>query len=782
MNFVCQWIHRLKGTFQGQSCFKRLLAPLFLFFYTLLLAHPFWNGKVLYWGDILYYFEPMASFAISSLAHGKFPMWNPYLLCGQPYVGNPQIGLFYPYILFLPWVSPWRYLSMGVILHIYLGALFSYLFFHKQTGSMPAALLGAVCFVGGGAFLGKAQFPPMLFSVCYLPLLFYGIAQRLESKQASLASRVILPIAVSLLLLAAHPQVAYLSFLLVLVYLIFRGYSQNYTARSACNGKFGLLCSFRNKTWALIKCLPGMIVGVLLSSGQVLPAMQLALDSSREKLTPWQANRFVLHYVELLKLVFPHFLGSPATANYWGPGNAWETAVFLGWVPVFFVGYAAVRGIRYGEIRFWIGIVLFSVWLALGIGGGLYFLAFYVLPGLSIFHDPARFLILAHFGLCTLCSYGFAFYLKPGITETTLSAEYGEANCRSIPLRRPLLTWGLVILAAGTLVYYSEDWLPTTNPAYLNYQKNFSMALGRIYTPEHATYWNRYVTEGYADYGERTGRLMQMRVETLLPNVNMDMGLPSASAYEPVPIAAAARMDGLVRAAIGLGEPTAARLIRLMDVAYLLLPSCYRLYSPFCELVPTISPMIRTYDILPAGGRSKRFFAHAVFQPTTWAVTRLQVAKDTLRQESILANPHFNPWKEAVVRVKDVSFLPFLQNARMSKDAQQQKQNEAEIRSIWQSPNRIEIFVTTKRPVFLVTSVTAQPGWHAVEGGHNIPLYSADLAFLGMVIHSGVHHIHLEYSPSTLLIGLYLSFLMAAWLSFVVVTHSFTAKRSGHAA
>src|SRR5579871_3906516 len=74
----------------------RLLPYLFIHGFLLCLFWPLFLGRRLYWGDILLYFEPMQRFAHDVLQSGRLPLWNPYLLCGQPYLGNPQMGVFYP--------------------------------------------------------------------------------------------------------------------------------------------------------------------------------------------------------------------------------------------------------------------------------------------------------------------------------------------------------------------------------------------------------------------------------------------------------------------------------------------------------------------------------------------------------------------------------------------------------------------------------------------------------------------------------------------------------------
>src|SRR5579871_4297693 len=103
------------------------LGPYGLFLvFTAALLWPLCIGRTLYWGDILLYFHPMASFARESLRQGRLPLWNPYILCGQPFLGNPQMGVFYPTSLLLCFLPVWCYLNLTSLLHVFLCGVFTY--------------------------------------------------------------------------------------------------------------------------------------------------------------------------------------------------------------------------------------------------------------------------------------------------------------------------------------------------------------------------------------------------------------------------------------------------------------------------------------------------------------------------------------------------------------------------------------------------------------------------------------------------------------------------------
>src|SRR5438132_6756306 len=42
------------------------------------------------------YFQPLRWFTADQLRHGRLPLWNPYSASGEPWLANPQTGVFYP--------------------------------------------------------------------------------------------------------------------------------------------------------------------------------------------------------------------------------------------------------------------------------------------------------------------------------------------------------------------------------------------------------------------------------------------------------------------------------------------------------------------------------------------------------------------------------------------------------------------------------------------------------------------------------------------------------------
>ncbi len=420
----------------------------FLLAFAMLLLWPLCRGRSLYWGDIMLYFAPMLHFQQAALQQGHIPLWNPTILGGQPLVGNPQMGVFYPTTPLLLVMPVWLYMSLTTIGHVFLCGICMNAYLREWTQDRWARLAGSLTYMGSECLIGRIQFPPMIFSAPYFPLLLWCIDRCLVAEHAHCGcrrkgtenreqgteegrkedsrtgnreqgtgnrnssvpiepktkhehetenanvieavcvengdstislglrcetcmrvqrqrvwTRVRLSLVVGLLILAAHPQMAYLILAVGSIYTTARLWKQalhgeQTAGKPALSGKtiFELRDSSHkypraSNLRAFIRTLASSgaglfgagLLGLMLSAVQALPALQVLLESPREKLTPAQANRFYLEPAHLLRLILPRFWGHPATADYWGSGNAWEPAFFVGWLPLLLIGLACFR-------------------------------------------------------------------------------------------------------------------------------------------------------------------------------------------------------------------------------------------------------------------------------------------------------------------------------------------------------------------------------------------------------------------------------------------------------
>ncbi len=714
--------------------------------FTVALLWPLCIGRCLYWGDILLYFEPMLRLGQGAIRQGRLPLWNPYSLGGQPYVGNPQMSVFYPTTPFLAWLPAWVFLSLSSGLHLFLCGAFAYLYLRRWTVRSLPALAGAFVFEGGACLMGRLQFPPMVQAAGYFPLVLWGVDACLDrpGRKAWLG----LALSVGLIVLAAHAQIAYLSLAGAACYGLMR------LARMARGGDRRERARLgRQIVWPVLSA---VAVGLLLTGAQTLPALQLLLESPRERLTALQANRFVLDPPQLLTLIAPRFFGHPASGDYWGGGNAWEPALFVGWLPLLLIGYAVLRCAREALVRFWAILGLAALWLATGTAGGLFWLAFLLVPGLSNFHDPARFLFLT--------AFAFAVLTAVGLDALAMRARRYRAGALPLALAAIVLP----------LWFYAWDWNPTTEAGAIAPQVSRALQKtkllpelaggvgGRAYLPQHDLYSQQFIQQGYADFGDPNPRHLRAFLDTLLPNLNLRGGIEAASAYEPVPVAAPSALDGLARLALRRHEPNATRLMALMNARILLLPRTSGMVDPGLEPVLNVGS-VRGWRNRDAG-------------PRAWLTRRTRRIEGKMRIVAALADESFDPAQVAIVSAGNRPFSALEARLEAQMEWRANAVNlEAPAPVALSAQSDIEKTLRVdcgKSAAFLVVSMTAYPGWRADVDGRAETLRRADGGLLGVALEPGAHRVVLRYAPDAHRVGLFLS-LAACGLLSAALTVSF---------
>ena len=128
------------------------------------------------------------SFWVRSIQQGAWPLWDPYTYSGHIFSGEMQNGSFYP--LYLPLalfrlnryglLAPALYHAMFVASH-FLGAWFMFRLVRELELSDFAAIVAGICFSMGG-FLGHIpEWPHLLNSGIWLPLIFLLLRRAMKA-------------------------------------------------------------------------------------------------------------------------------------------------------------------------------------------------------------------------------------------------------------------------------------------------------------------------------------------------------------------------------------------------------------------------------------------------------------------------------------------------------------------------------------------------------------------------------------------------------------------------
>ncbi|MDQ3283797.1 MAG: glycosyltransferase 87 family protein, partial [Acidobacteriota bacterium] len=134
------------------------------------------TGDVFTLRDHFDYFQPLRWFTAQELSAGHLPFWNPYNASGEPWLANPQTGVFYPptwLFLALPFATAFQ---LYLLLHLLLLGCGAYLLFARRASS-GAALIGAIAFMFSGPVLSLLDVQNNLATLAWIPLVLWCAAE-----------------------------------------------------------------------------------------------------------------------------------------------------------------------------------------------------------------------------------------------------------------------------------------------------------------------------------------------------------------------------------------------------------------------------------------------------------------------------------------------------------------------------------------------------------------------------------------------------------------------------
>jgi hypothetical protein len=118
------------------------------------------------------YFQPLRSFTAEELKEGRLPFWNPYNAAGEPWLANPQTGVFYPpawLFLVLPFETAYM---LFLLLHLILLGWGAFLLFARNA-SAGAAMAGAAALMFSGPVLSLLDVQNNLATLAWIPLVLW---------------------------------------------------------------------------------------------------------------------------------------------------------------------------------------------------------------------------------------------------------------------------------------------------------------------------------------------------------------------------------------------------------------------------------------------------------------------------------------------------------------------------------------------------------------------------------------------------------------------------------
>ncbi len=704
------------------------------------------QGRVLFWGTPLLQFVPWHRFALDVLREGAFPLWNPLLGMGAPLLANHQSALLYPPNWLIALLGPAYGEGFLVALHLVWAGLGTALLVRRLGMGRLAQLVAGLAYSLSGYMVARAWFISINHAAAWLPWAILGVEQLVGSLFAERARGGVWrwTMAMSLILamqwLAGHAQTAWYSLLLILVWAAWRAH-----------GWAGLR-GLRTVAWPL--ALSGLLA-LGLAAAQILPTAEYMLESYRaESLDPAFAMNYSFWPWRLLGLFAPDLFGNPARGTYWGYGNYWEDAIYIGILPVLWAFSGLWRSFRkrtpHASLgKFLGGVVLVSILLALGKNTPLFPFLFRHVPTFDLFQAPARWNLLTTFGLALLAAIGAEGWSTPkgrglywtrlgtagagaiglaGVLGGRLLGEIEPTFIRAFGIMSLWLTLaGLLtlfgpkrgerahLLAGGILLadLLLAGW--GLNPSTSIDLYRGPSALAETVSEDRRIYMPLSLEES-VKY-ERSHRFDAFKIgldwrrirDVGLPNASLLDGIRSANNFDPL---LTERYTTWMQAIEGAPEGRKEDLLRLMDVGWQAVEGAG-------------GPLGVEYQPV-SDSKSVRFFARAMVAEEEAAL-------------GLLLDPTF-----------DLENVLILDRG----DAREGATGGEVLELNRESPQRITLVARAPHPgTWVLISESWYPGWKAYIDGQETPLYRGDYLFQALWVPGGEHQVSLRYAPASFLAG-----------------------------
>jgi len=382
-------------------------------------------------------------FIRESIAARQIPLWNPYILSGQPFLANGQHSGLYPvsilfYILPLSKAYGWF-----TVIQLWLAGLFMYTFARTVRANRLGALIAGIVYSLSGFFIVSVVFTMIIAGAAWLPLILAMIEiiiRKQEEKGRVSYSPIPYVVAGTLALgiqtLAGHVEITYYTLLVSGFYALCRLVMLGRQQRTS---RFAL----RLAGWLLVM----VILGIGLGAVQLVPMYEIVSQNFRDSSVSLADVRgWALPYRRIVSFIIPDFFGSPAHHGYfdvvskswhslglnaygeinplcphctsWDTKTAVEAGAYTGILPLVLAVLAIAQAI-YAAVKRPHGqtltryVLIFTALAILSLlfafGTPLYAILFYGLPGWNQLHSPFRWIFPYTLSIAVLAGLGVTY-------------------------------------------------------------------------------------------------------------------------------------------------------------------------------------------------------------------------------------------------------------------------------------------------------------------------------------------------------------------------------------
>ena len=643
---------------------------------------------------------------------GDGPYWNPYSMCGRPWVGNPQAALYYP-PNWLPRIfSNSAMASWLLVLHHCLAGV-GVFFLCRHFGLRPGgSLIGGISFLAAPyliAHTGEGHWNQVCL-VAWVPWTMLSFEKLRQARPRALPFTATL---LALTIVCGHAQES-VYLMVVLSAFVFAD-----VGHALWKGQAGAACG------SFLRWMGTVLLALALAAIEIIPNWIYLRQCTRGGgVDTDEANRFCLGLANLRQLLNPLALGPPN--DYRGPGEFyWETVCYFGLIPSVLACVAIACARRRYPVQRMAWLLVVSTVFAFGPAGGVYSAVATCVPAVGMFRVPSRALFFSSLAVAVLAAAGGDWLYRHIASRCVLRRRW-------VPF---IVLSGLALLCVGDLGRHAWNVVVTVPPYAIRANSPVS-----VYLQQHA---------GLA-------RVMCSQ-ELLSDREAWAAGLQKVQGYDPVP---------LVRYMVAM-DATAVHSRPELEAQGFGTPRLDAYHKPALDMLGV--RFLVTGDPTPAKQDGWKLAARGHL-PEEFA---LRGCPTTASPFFVWENTSALPRAYVVGQCRTVPSGASLVTALRMMDPRREVLLDTDVLPTGPRTNympaeitdytttRVAVDIEVARPGYLVLSDVWYPGWRAEDNGRPAPILLANGAFRAVPLQAGPHRVVFRYSTPF--------FRLAVWISSVAL-------------
>lgn len=736
-------------------------------------------------------------------ATGHWPLWNPYLFGGMPYIASMNGDIFYPTFLLRLVLPADIAITWAFVIHIFLAGWLTYLFLRATGLRFWGALVGGLAYMMGGPIASYVSpgHDGKLYVSALFPLVLWLILRGVRDGRRS--AWPLLALTIGLGILTPHPQI--MQYLLLAsgayaLYLAFWSGDEQSSGRRTAVRRLGA-------------ALASVALGLAMGAIQFLPVAQYVAASPRAGggsscgLTGYAYSAsWSMPPEELFNTYLPQFTG--ILDNYWGRTGIHFQSDYIGAIVLLLAGCAFVRmrPERRRGIWFWLVVGVVAILWSFGGYTPFFHLVYALVPGTGYFRAPAAIFFLAGFAVAVLAGEGVETVLRGAVGNryvavwgavaaavalmavsgglTTIAQGFASPDAAErVVDNAGALSLGavrcLVLVLAGAVVIAlatARRWSPRRVGIALTVLValdlwsverlywNFSRRAASVFGTDPAIDYVAHQTEPARLLVVPGGRALAPHDPELEADAPMVHRVRLVLGYHGNEIK---RWDNLLDKCGGYRgafTPTAWRLINarflLTDLDSLPIPGAQRVVGPVTD----------------AAGSTIYLFRLPGDNPVAWVAPVAVKAGDAQALVTV-QDPRFDPTRAAIF---DTSAQGITGQAVTTLPAPL----GIAVAATRYDPGHLTFTLAQPAPAgaSLVVSENYYPGWSATVDGHVVPVGRADYTLLGVPLAAGATTVDLVFRSPVFTDGVIVTLgaiaVALAWLAAAMIAERRTAAGS----